>query len=163
MLKLSSYPLSYHGKLVRWGILGFLYTPIFGTYFYNQGYRISFLVCPIRYLIGIPCPTCGMTRSFMAIGRGELNQAVAENLFGPILFVSFVIAIFHVTLELLTRHQIQTLYCQLIKIKKLQLLALLLVLIYYGFRLYHLSQTGEIYIGFTQSPLGQLLSKIMIK
>ncbi|MBD2593958.1 DUF2752 domain-containing protein [Nostoc spongiaeforme FACHB-130] len=142
---------------MRWGILGFSYTPLFGTYFYNQNYRLGFLVCPIRHLTGIPCPTCGMTRSFMAIGRGDLNQALTENLFGPILFASFVIAIVHVTLELLTRQQITTLYCQLLRLKKVQILFLLTVLIYHTFRLYHISQTGELYIVFSQSPLGQWL------
>ncbi|MBU7582541.1 MAG: DUF2752 domain-containing protein [Nostoc sp. TH1S01] len=159
MFKLSSAPLSCHGQLVRWGILGFCYTPLFGTYFYNQNYRIGFLVCPLRHLTGIPCPTCGMTRSFMAIGRGDLNQALVENLFGPILFVSFVIAIVHVTLELFTRHQITTLYCQLFRVKKLQILFLLAVLIYHSLRLYQISQTGELYIAFSKSPLGQLLIK----
>lgn len=163
MFKLSPYPLSCHGKLVRWGILGFSYTPLLGTYFYNQDYKIGFLVCPIRHLTGIPCPTCGMTRSFMAIGRGDLNQAVAEHLFGPILFASFVIAIVHVTLELLTRHQITALYCQLLRLKKLQVLGLLTVLIYHSLRLYHISQTGEMYIDFTKSPLGQLLSRVSIQ
>ncbi|WP_235526419.1 DUF2752 domain-containing protein [Nostoc piscinale] len=157
MLKLSSTPLSCHGKLVRWGVLGFSYTPLFGTYFYNQNYRLGFLVCPIRHLTGIPCPTCGMTRSFMAIGRGNLNQAFAENLFGPILFASFLIAIVHVTLELLTRQQITTLHCQLLRLKKVQILFFLTVLIYHTFRLYHISQTGELYIAFSKSPLGKLL------
>ncbi|MEJ1937304.1 DUF2752 domain-containing protein, partial [Nostoc sp. NIES-2111] len=106
MFKLSPYPLSCHGKLVRWGILGFSYAPLIGTYFYNQNYRIGFLVCPIRHLTGIPCPTCGMTRSFMAIGRGNWSQALGEHLFGPILLASFVVAIVHITLELLTKHRI---------------------------------------------------------
>lgn len=158
MFKLSPYPLSCHDKLVRWGILGFSYAPLLGTYFYNQNYRIGFLVCPIRHLTGIPCPTCGMTRSFMAIGRGDLNQAVAEHLFGPLLFASFVVAIVHITLEILTRHRITAFYCQLLKLKKIQIFGILAIFIYYFFRLYHLSQTGEIYIAFSSSPLGQLLA-----
>ncbi|AFY45626.1 hypothetical protein Nos7107_5111 [Nostoc sp. PCC 7107] len=142
---------------MRWGILGFSYTPLFGTYFYNRNYRIGFLVCPIRHFTGIPCPTCGMTRSFMAIGRGDLSQAVAENLFGPILFAGFVIVIVHVTLELLTKHQITALYGQLLRVRKLQISFLMTVLIYHSFRLYHISQTGELFITFSKSPLGQLL------
>lgn len=163
MFQLSRYPLSYHGKLVRWGILGFSYAPLIGTYFYNQNYRIPFLVCPIRHLTGIPCPTCGMTRSFMAIGRGDLSQAVAEHLFGPLLFTSFVIAIVHITLELLTKHRITGFYCHLLRLRKLQILGLFTLFIYYSCRLYHISQTGEMYIAFSTSPLGQLLSTVSIK
>ncbi|MEH2250024.1 DUF2752 domain-containing protein [Nostoc sp.] len=72
MFELSLYPLSYHGKLVRWGLLGFPCTPLFSTYFYHQGHRGGFLVCPIQHLTGIPYPTCGMTRSFIAIAQGNL-------------------------------------------------------------------------------------------
>lgn len=162
MFKLTSYPLSCHGKLVRWGILGFSCTPLFATYFYNQNYKIRFLACPIRHLTGIPCPTCGMTRSFMAIGRGDLNQAVAEHLFGPVLFASFVIATVHITLELFTKHKITAFYCQFLKLRKLQIFSLLAVLIYHSLRLYHISQTGEMYIAFIQSPLGRFLSTVCI-
>ncbi|WP_322746039.1 DUF2752 domain-containing protein [Nostoc sp. LEGE 06077] len=111
----------------------------------------------MRHFTGIPCPTCGMTRSFMAIGRGNLSQAVAENLFGPILFAGFVIVIVHVTLELLTKHKITALYCQLLRVRKVQILFLITVLIYHSFRLYHISQTGELSMTFTKSSLGQLL------
>ncbi|WP_442937042.1 DUF2752 domain-containing protein [Nostoc sp.] len=69
MFELFSYPLTYQGKLVRWGLLGFSCTPLLRTYFYHQGHRVRFLVCPIRHLTGIPCPTCGMACSFMAIAK----------------------------------------------------------------------------------------------
>jgi hypothetical protein len=99
----------------------------------------------------------------MAIGRGDLNQAVAEHLFGPILFASFVVAIVHITLELLTRHRITAFYCQLLKLKKLQIFGIFAIFIYYLFRMYHLSKTGEIYIAFSSSPLGQLLAPVTTK
>jgi Protein of unknown function (DUF2752) len=157
VFELSRYPLSYQGKLVRWGLLGFSCTPLLGTYFYHQGYRVGFFVCPIRYLTGIPCPTCGMTRSFMAIAQGNLFQALAENLFGPLLFVSFVIVAVHITLELIIKRQITAFYCHPLKQRKLQILGLFAVLTYYLLRLYNLSQTGEMYFYFINSPLGKLI------
>ncbi|YAG12927.1 DUF2752 domain-containing protein [Nostoc sp. DSM 114161] len=157
MFELSPYPLSCHGKLFRWGLLGFSCTPLLGTYFYHQGYRVRLLVCPIRHLTGIPCPTCGMTRSFMAIAQGNLAQAVAENLFGPILFVSFGIVAVHITVELLTKRRIIAFYCHLLKQRKLQIIGLFIVLTYYIIRLYKLSQTGEMYFSFINSPLGKLI------
>lgn len=157
MFKLSPYPLSYHGKLVRWGLLGFSCTPLLGTYFYHQGYRVGFLVCPIRHLTGIPCPTCGMTRSFMAIAQGDLVQAVAENLFGPVLFASFAIVTFHIALELLIKRRITAFYCHLVKQRKLQIIGLFAVLTYYIIRLYNISQGEEMYLSFINSPLGKLL------
>ncbi|MDH6056395.1 DUF2752 domain-containing protein [Umezakia ovalisporum] len=148
---------------MRWGILGFSYAPLLGTYFYNQNYRIAFLVCPIRHLTGIPCPTCGMTRSFMAIGRGDWSQAIAEHLFGPLLFASFVVAIVHITLELLTRRRVTAFYFCLLRLRKLQILGLFTIFIYYCLRLYYLSQTGEMYTAVSRSPVGQLLSTVSIK
>ncbi|MDZ8239071.1 MAG: DUF2752 domain-containing protein [Nostoc sp. ChiQUE01a] len=156
MFELSRYPLSYHGKLFRWGLLGFSCTPLLATYFYHQGYRVGFLVCPIRHLTGIPCPTCGMTRSFIAIAQGNLAQALAENLFGPLLFASFGIVAVHITLELLTKRRIIAFYCHLLKERKLQIIGLFIVLTYYMLRLYKLSQTGEMYFSFINSPLGKL-------
>ncbi|WP_265272187.1 DUF2752 domain-containing protein [Nostoc sp. KVJ3] len=157
MFELSPYPLSSHGKLVRWGLLGFSCTPLLGTYFYHQGYRVGFLVCPIRCLTGIPCPTCGMTRSFMAIAQGNLIKAVAEHLFGPLLFASFVIVTVHITLELLIKRRVTAFYCHVVKQRKLQIIGSFAVFIYYIFRLYKLAQTGEMYFYFMNSPLGKLL------
>ncbi|MEA5604248.1 DUF2752 domain-containing protein [Nostoc sp. UHCC 0252] len=111
----------------------------------------------MRHLTGIPCPTCGMTRSFMAIAQGNLFQALAENLFGPLLFASFVIVAVHITLELLTKRQITAFYCHLVKQRKLQILGLFAVFTYYLLRLYNLSQTGEMYFYFINSPLGKLI------
>ena len=31
--------------------------------------------CPIRYLLGIPCPTCGMTRAYVALFHGDFLRA----------------------------------------------------------------------------------------
>lgn len=160
MFELSRYPLSCHGKLMRWGILGFSCAPLVGTYFYNQGNKIPFLVCPLRHWTGIPCPTCGMTRSFLAIARGDFTEAVTQHLFGPILFAGFLVAVFHVALELLTRHRITVFYCRLLKFQKLQVVGLFVVFSYHALRLYNSSQTNELYLNFIDSPLGQLLLKV---
>lgn len=32
--------------------------------------------CPIRHFSGIPCPTCGMTRSFLALFQGHLEESL---------------------------------------------------------------------------------------
>ncbi|MEA5616453.1 DUF2752 domain-containing protein [Cronbergia sp. UHCC 0137] len=158
MLKLSSQILSFHGKVVRWGILGFCSTPLIGSYFYIHGYRISFLVCPIRHFTGIPCPTCGMTRSFMAVAQGDWNQAFIEHLFGPVLFISFAIIVIHISLELLINRRITTFYSRLLPYRKLQIFALGSLLVYHGFRLYNLSQSSALYYGFINSPLARIIS-----
>jgi len=39
----------------------------------------SLLFCPFRRLTGLPCPTCGATRAFAALGRGDLRESFAMN------------------------------------------------------------------------------------
>jgi Protein of unknown function (DUF2752) len=143
---LSSPSLTHRSKLVRWGILGLSSAPIFGTYLYNHGYRISFLQCPILYLTGVPCPSCGMTRAFMAIAHWDLHQAISYHLFSPILFTGFVITVIHVTFELLMQRQVKAFYIEWLKIKKVQLSILFIFFSYYAFRLYWWKQTGDILI-----------------
>ncbi len=144
MFELSRYRLSRQAKLVRWGILGLSSAPIFGAHLYNQNHRISFLQCPIRHLTGIPCPTCGMTRAFMALARGNLNEAVTYHLFSPLLFAGFIIALVHVSCELGLGHKIPGFYNLWLQKNKLKLF-LLVYISYYILRLYYWNRTGNFY------------------
>ena len=157
MLALSKHALSRQGRLFRWGILGLCAAPLAGSYWYSQGYRLPFLGCPIRHLTGIPCPTCGMTRSFMAIARGDWNQAFAHHLFGPVLFVGLAIAAVHILTELVVGQRVTTGYSALVKQPKVHYLGLAAFLSYHAWRLYNLSQAGELSLAFLRSPLGRLL------
>lgn len=66
---------------------------IFSAPFLNQASTVEsatswfFLKCPLHYLTGWMCPTCGMTRSFVAIIRGEWVSAFEYQPFGPFLFI----------------------------------------------------------------------------
>jgi len=42
--------------------------------------------CLVHQLTGHPCPTCGMTRSFIAMSRGDLGAALLWHPLGPALF-----------------------------------------------------------------------------
>lgn len=53
-------------------------------------------LCPLRLITGLPCPGCGLTRSWTAAAHGHIADAFSYNFFGPIsllatlLFVSAV-------------------------------------------------------------------------
>jgi hypothetical protein len=47
--------------------------------------RIPLLHCPLRTGVGIPCPSCGMTRAFRFFVRGELGAAVEVSPLGTLL------------------------------------------------------------------------------
>ena len=43
--------------------------------------------CPFRRLFSIPCPTCGLTRSFAAVANCKIRQSVECHALGPLLFL----------------------------------------------------------------------------
>jgi hypothetical protein len=44
------------------------------------------VLCPFRLATGIPCPGCGLTRSFCAMGKGDVSRAFEFHALGPVLF-----------------------------------------------------------------------------
>lgn len=43
--------------------------------------------CFSRTVLGVSCPGCGLTRSFVAMARGDLEGSFRWNLMGPVLFI----------------------------------------------------------------------------
>ena len=136
--------LSPRARLARWGFLGFASAPIWGAYAYNREYHLPFGRCLLRDLTGIPCPTCGMTRSFMAVARGDLGQAIDYHLFGPALFLLLLVAVLHLSCELASNRPIATFYSRALLNSRLQLLLIASFLGYYGIRLEGLLQSGKL-------------------
>ena len=46
------------------------------------------VLCTFRAVTGHPCPSCGMTRSWSAMGHGRLREATGYHLLGPATFVA---------------------------------------------------------------------------
>lgn len=46
------------------------------------------VLCPFRRLTGLPCPTCGLTRSWIAALHGRLGESVALHPLGPLTLVA---------------------------------------------------------------------------
>jgi hypothetical protein len=120
----------------RWGLLGLCSMPLLGAIPYSQGYRLPLLGCPLLHLTGIPCPTCGMTRSFTAVVQGHWEQAVQFHLFGPLLFLFFMGVVLHLAVELKLRRRLVTCYTRLVSRRDLQFLAVATYLGYYLVRLF---------------------------
>ena len=55
--------------------------------------------CAFKGLIGIPCPTCGATRSLVHLSHGEFTSALAMN---PIIAIVLTVAIFFFFYSLIT-------------------------------------------------------------
>lgn len=48
-------------------------------------------LCPLRLVTGLPCPGCGLTRSWTAAAHGQMSDALAYNVFGPISLLATII------------------------------------------------------------------------
>ncbi|MGB3495731.1 MAG: DUF2752 domain-containing protein [Elainellaceae cyanobacterium] len=92
-----------NGRLKRWAILGFCVSPVAGAFFYSWGLRLSSGPCLFQRVFGIISPSCGMTRSFMAIAQGDWPTAFYYHAFGPVLFISFLLIAVHSMAELIVR------------------------------------------------------------
>jgi len=133
--------------------------PLIGSVFYNQGWKLPWLRgCPLWRYAGIPCPAWGLTRSFVAMAKGDWQQAVAYHLFGPILFVMFLLVAGHLLVELVRNRRLHSFYMPLMQNPRLQILTFLVVLGYHSTRLYAWGRSGELYASFASSPLKQWLN-----
>lgn len=49
-------------------------------------------LCAFQAMTGLPCPTCGITRSFAATAHGQLGLAFHYHAFGPFAFVAVLLS-----------------------------------------------------------------------
>ncbi|HVG22415.1 MAG TPA: DUF2752 domain-containing protein [Blastocatellia bacterium] len=64
-----------------------------------------FTICGFKNFTGLPCPGCGLTHSFCALGKGDLLSAFGFNLLGPPLFLLFVLVWARSASVLLNKHK----------------------------------------------------------
>ncbi len=53
----------------------------------------SVVVCPLLLLTGLPCPTCGITRSVSATLHGQLSEALRFHPLGPVVVLLAVVVL----------------------------------------------------------------------
>ena len=46
--------------------------------------------CPFKYITGVDCPFCGMTRATIALGRGDVHAALGFHPFAPLVLVGLL-------------------------------------------------------------------------
>ena len=46
------------------------------------------IICPFRLFTGLPCPSCGLTRSWVFALHGQWMDAMKSNAFGPPLLIA---------------------------------------------------------------------------
>jgi hypothetical protein len=77
-------------KLALFGLVG-----LFAVFLASLLFRLPegqyFTICGFKNFTGLPCPGCGLTHSFCALGKGDVADAFAFNLLGPPLFFVLVL------------------------------------------------------------------------
>jgi Protein of unknown function (DUF2752) len=100
--------LSKNAQRWRWAFFVVSCAPILGAFIYQWGLQLPHKKCFFQSLFHFPSPSCGLTRSFMAIARGDLPQALAYHLFGPLLFSLLLFTTLYITIELSTGKALTT-------------------------------------------------------
>jgi hypothetical protein len=77
-------------KLAVFGLVG-LFAVFLASVLFRPPAGEYFTVCGFKNLTGLPCPGCGLTHSFCALGKGEVIDAFGFNLLGPPLFLVLVL------------------------------------------------------------------------
>jgi Protein of unknown function (DUF2752) len=136
--------LSKTARFFRYLTIGFCTAPIVGSWLYINGYRLSGIFCPVRHWTGIICPSCGMTRSFMAIASGDLRSAIDYHLFGPLLFIGFGLVVVHSSWELFAGVRMRAFYLNWLQRTDLRLTLLCGFFGYYLLRLQSIIPTHHL-------------------
>lgn len=138
---------------LRLGLLGALCTPFLIVLLHGLGYELKLWGCPLKALVGIPCPTWGMTRAVFAIATNNWSAVSRYHLLAPLIVLLWGIAVLQISFELLTKRA-WSLWWQR---RSLWLSGLMLLFGYHSIRLYQLWVTGTLATYRQHSLLSHLL------
>jgi hypothetical protein len=120
------------------------------------GLELSFPDCQFQAIFGFPAPSCGFTRSFLALAEGDIATALQYHLLGPFFFVFFAVMVATALTELLWQRSLIELYAVLVHYKGI-LTLLVVALGYYGVRLWALLVTPVLPFGLDQTEWWQFM------
>ena len=113
--------------------------------------------CLIKWLTGIPCPMCGMTRSLTALLQGDLARSMSFHGLGLVLFVGLISMLLMVSIELFLRRSIVFSRRYRKQGRTIGFSVISLFLIHHGIRLIPMVRSGELAISLSDSVLGRWL------
>lgn len=152
---------SRHFYLSRGLGLGLGVAPLSIAVLTSRGGHFPLPSCLFLALSGIPCPTCGMTRSVIATVQGQWGEAVRYHAFGPVLLGSLGLLMLHLSLELVRGKSLQWPW-QARWFRPLSFSILLLAYLgYYGVRLSSWLITGNFDVARFYAPLGSSLRAVI--
>ncbi|CAN5414389.1 hypothetical protein BH10PLA1_BH10PLA1_17110 [soil metagenome] len=113
------------------------------------------VLCPFRLMTGLPCPGCGLTRSFCSLAHGDVRSALAFHLLGPGLFLAVIAGIPVLFYEGFTRRRVGW-WNRMLYSKRSGIILGTLLLTYHLARLVSEGYNGELMQGMAGSVLVKL-------
>ncbi|OFW21887.1 MAG: hypothetical protein A3H97_08430 [Acidobacteria bacterium RIFCSPLOWO2_02_FULL_65_29] len=117
-------------------------------------------LCPFRLLTGLPCPGCGLTRSFCALAQGDVRHAIAFHFLGPVLFLGLLAGVPAMLFQGLTRRPIALVGTVLYSREVGYVLAAVLI-VNHATQVVTQAWSGQLWQGVPGSLIGQLAHLIM--
>jgi hypothetical protein len=144
-------------RLALFGLVGLLVVFLASVWF-TLPERDYFTICGFKNFTGLPCPGCGLTHSFCALGKGDIADAFVFNLLGPALFLALILLWIRSGCVLLNRTAVvQYLDRMAARYNIVRAFAI-------GFVLYGIARIAYLIaydpITFQNSPLSQLIGRI---
>ncbi len=133
--KFTEIILNSRDRKLRWLILGFTASFSFFISVSKSKFGHRIWPCPFFYCTGIPCPGCGITRSFIALVQGDFNASFQYHAFGIIFMAIAVITVFQIIRELLLNKKLSNQLIRGIIHPSNQLILGIIFLSYYFLRL----------------------------
>ena len=91
------------------------------------------IVCPIKLITGIPCPSCGSTRSVLNLFEGDFLSAIHTNPLGLLIFIFLLVCPIWLLCDFILKKETLWIYYQkmetILRNKKIAIPLVLLVLI----------------------------------
>ena len=87
------------------GALIMLLFPLYIYFFSFESITTDQSLCPFKMTTGLPCPGCGITKSFAFIYDGDLTKSFYYHLFGPFAFTFCIGLIIMLSIEIITKKE----------------------------------------------------------
>ncbi|MDY7036858.1 MAG: DUF2752 domain-containing protein [Thermodesulfobacteriota bacterium] len=91
--------------------------------------------CPIKLLLGIPCPGCGLTAAMAFLMQGRWRSAIVTHAFAPVFFAGIILALIVSMLPSSLHQKSVSLLASLERRTGFMPLLLMLLLVYWTSRL----------------------------
>jgi len=119
----------------RWTILGVASSIPTFLLFSRFGLTQKFWTCPFFKFTGIPCPSCGLTRSLISLSEGDIRASLQYHSFGLVLTAIATVTILSILTELILNKKIPNPLLKLLVNRPSQWILGIMFLSYYFYRL----------------------------